>query len=217
MKCLQTSYLLTALSTRLGDQGCCALEPDDWLKDWQWSNSYYLSGKFTLSELNTCALICFLSRCWQGRQKEGERVSRDWIEDPGVQKKNSIKWPKWVINSLVTSRTTFAASERGIQRKLKQKWLGKGGGRDHQSSALMILWAAAERGFLLSGRRRGRTSKSNRLGVHLSKQYQWVFRYWQWRRGEGGWLKKVEKILKKRWLSVAGGSRQRDEHILRGM
>ena len=145
----------------LGDQGCCALEPDDWLKDWQWSNSYYLSGNFTLSELNTCGLICFLSRCWQGRQKEGERVSRK-MEDWGIEKKNSIKWPKWVINSLVTSRTTFAASERGIQRKLKQKWLGKGGGRDHQSSALMILWAAAERGFLLSGRRRGRTSKSNR-------------------------------------------------------
>ena len=30
-------------------------------------------------------------------------------------------------------------------------------------------------------------------------------------------MKKVEKILKKRWLSVAGGSRRRDEHILRGM
>ena len=105
----------------LGDQGCCAVEPDDWLKDWQWSNSYYLSGKFTLSELNTCGLICFLSRCWQGRQKEGERVSRK-MEDWGIEKKNSIKWPKWVINSLVTSRTTFAASERGIQRKLKQKW-----------------------------------------------------------------------------------------------
>ena len=105
---------------RLGDQGCCALEPDDWLKDWQWSNSYYLSGNFTLSELNTCGLICFLSRCLQGRQKEGERVSRK-MEDWGIEKKNSIKWPKRVINNLVISRTTFAASERRIQIKLKQK------------------------------------------------------------------------------------------------
>ena len=175
----------------LGDQGCCAVEPDDWLKDWQWSNSYYLSGKFTLSELNTCGLICFLSRCWQGRQKEGERVSRK-IEDWGIEKNNSIKWPKRVINSLVTSRTTFAASERGILRELKHKWLqhfgalcgveksslvekekqarastvlmrwalGKGGGRDHQSSALLILCAAAEGAFCFLGG--GRMSKSNR-------------------------------------------------------
>ena len=103
---------------RLGDQGCCAVEPDDWLKDWQWSNSYYLSGKFTLSELNTCGLICFLSRCWQGRQKEGERVSRK-MEDWGIEKKNSIKWPKWVINSLVTSRTTFCSKWEGDSKKAK--------------------------------------------------------------------------------------------------
>ena len=108
---------------RLGDQGCCALEPDDWLKDWQWSNSYYLSGNFTLSELNTCGLICFLSRCWQGRQKEGEGVSRK-MEDWGIEKKNSIKWPKWVINSLVTSRTTFCSKWEGDSKKAKAEVIG---------------------------------------------------------------------------------------------
>ena len=161
MKCLQTSYLLTALST-------LAVVQWNQMTDWRTGNGRTLTTFQGSSRWVTLIRVgwsvFFPGAVREDRKKE--RVSRKIvsrkIEDWGIEKKNSIKWPKRVINSLVTSRTTFAASERGIQRKLKQKWLGKGGGRDHQSSALMILWAAAERGFLLSGRRRGRTSKSNR-------------------------------------------------------
>ena len=54
------------------------------------------------------------------RAKSASRRMEDW----GIEKKNSIKWPKWVINSLVTSRTTFCSKWEGDSKKAKAEVIG---------------------------------------------------------------------------------------------
>ena len=87
----------------------------------------------------------------------------------------------------MTSRTTFAASERGIQRKLKQKGLGKGEGRDHQSSALMILCAAAEGAFCFLGGGEGERAKA------IGREYIFRNRSFQVLAVEEGGRRVIEK------------------------